>query len=478
MAYKHGTYGFVEPSGETQPTTAEGQAVVYVGTAPIHYTGSTFDGKVNRPLVIHSIPEAKQQIGYSDDFDTYTLCEAVHTHFANGVEAIGPIVVINVFDPEKAKEAGGTATVALTGGVGVIDDDLLLDTVSIEGKKQGEDFTVEYVDGKVLLTTLTEIASPVLVTYTKVKPDSVTKSNIIGAIGSDGKKTGIYAIGNIYPLYGMIPGVLNAPKWSEDSDVRTALEEEAKKINGKWDAICVADIPASEAATVSAAIAYKKENGIMSKLTKLCWPRTKVGGKLVHTSTAAAALMQLVDTKNGGTPYESPSNKEIGMSGMFLDDGSEVILDFVSANALNETGITTGVAYDGTTKLWGPHMANYNSADGSILVEDVTDASIRMNLYLSNEFQRRFLSRVDGSMSRKMVDNILDESQVWANGLVSDGKLIACKITFDGLDNPANQMAAGDFVFNVKSTNTPVGKSYTFRVKPSTDGLDTLMGGE
>lgn len=419
-------------------------------------------------------------IGYSEDFEKFTLCEAVYTHFKNQTKPTGPIIAINVFNPEKYKEEGGSQSVALINKVGYIEDDLILSSVKIEGKTQGTDFTAQYEDGKVKIIALKEIESPVLVTYTKTLPENVTKADIIGSIATDGTKTGIYAVDYIYHMHNIVPNILAAPRWSKEKEVLNVLNEKSYKISGKWNAIVVADIESSTTRTVSQAISYKAENQINSERIKLCFPMTKMGGKMVHLSTVLAVVMQMTDSSEeaGGTPYISPSNKAIDISGTFLQDETSLILDFESANLLNEKGITTAIPYGGTVKTWGPHMANYDSSDESIMIEKLFDSSVRMGDYMYNEFQRKNMAQVDMPMSKRQLDNILDESKVWLNGLVSAGKIIKGDISFKPDKNATQQVMSGDFVFDIATTNTPNTKSLTFRIRQSTDGLELLFGGD
>jgi phage tail sheath protein FI len=103
------------------------------------------------------------------------------------------------------------------------------------------------------------------------------------------------------------------------------------------------------------------------------------------------------------------------------------------------------------------------------------DSSIRMMHYIKNSFQKNYVSAVDGPFSRRKIESILGEAQVWINGLVSIGAILYGKITFENQNNPSGQLAKGNFVFDVATTTTPPGKSITFRLQYSSVGLDTLV---
>ena len=80
-----------------------------MGTAPVH----NIEGgakNVNRPILVNNMAEAKKYFGYSDDWASFTLCEAMSVHL--DYKGVGPLVLINVFDPTKAahkESTGGTA---------------------------------------------------------------------------------------------------------------------------------------------------------------------------------------------------------------------------------------------------------------------------------------------------------------------------------------------------------------------------------
>ena len=102
--YLHGAYGQIQAVG-TKVAIKSQNAIVYVGTAPVH-TVAGGAANVNRPILVTNIAEARKHFGYSDEWDKYTLCEAMHAHLEN--KAVGPLVLINVLDPatHKAAEAG------------------------------------------------------------------------------------------------------------------------------------------------------------------------------------------------------------------------------------------------------------------------------------------------------------------------------------------------------------------------------------
>lgn len=71
------------------------------------------------PILVGSYEDAVEKIGESDDWETNTLCEVVYAHFRNRIQPIGPIVLINVFDPAvHDEETPVTATDIIGGNTG------------------------------------------------------------------------------------------------------------------------------------------------------------------------------------------------------------------------------------------------------------------------------------------------------------------------------------------------------------------------
>lgn len=409
LPYKHGVYGERAPSLDSLPPSGVGTLPVYIGTAPVDQLEDSA-AAVNVPILVSSFDEAKAKLGYSDDWEKYTLCEVMDAHFRNRIQPIGPIVLINVFDPSQHE--------------------------SIE---------------------------------------DVTSADVIGS-NSGGKRIGIEVVDLVYQTHNMIPTILAAPGWSQIKTVKEALCTKANKINGHWDATVVADIDSKTATTLSAAKTWKETNGYTDRIMKVGWPMGQIAGKLYHASTLISVRMQQTDYANDNVPYVSPSNKQVDIAGTVLASGEPIDIDEVQANELNAAGITTFNFRSGIWVLWGPHNANYEYGK-DIDTDDVFDANIRMAMYLTNSFQARYMSDIDGPLNRSTVDTILNDAGIWLDSLVAEGKLLYASIAFNETSNPTSSIVEGDFTFDIRNTYTPVAKSLTFRVRYTTEGISTLFGG-
>lgn len=477
MTYKHGIYGSQVPTADAPPPSGVGTLPVYIGTAPVQQLADP-SRAINTPIVLNTYDDAVSKIGYSDDWRTFTLCEAVYAHFKNRIQPIGPIIVINVMDPQVHSSAD-TASISTTKGVGYIDAPAVLESIEITGKELGVDYQLQYTaDGRVKVTAMEgkTLDNPTSVIFNKMDAAEVSNADVIGG-NTAGVRTGIAVVDLIYQALNQIPTILAAPGWSHIKDIKEALITKSQQINGHWDAVVLADIDSSSADTLTKAIEWRANNGYTDIGLKVGWPKVVSAGRTFWASTVMGVRMQQTDFAKDNIPSESPSNKQVDMTGTVLADGTLISFDELQANELNAKGITSFAFRSGIWVLWGPHNANYEYG-AEIDPKNIFDASIRMMRYLTNSFQRRYMHMVDGPLTRSVVDTILNDAGTWLNSLIADGHLLLGSIGFHETSNPTSSMIEGDFVFDIETTTTPVAKSLTFRVQYTTAGLAALFGGE
>ena len=114
MAVTHGFIINETATSVTAPLNATAGLQVVVGTAPVNMLDDPA-AAVNTPLTVRSYKEAVEAVGYSDDFEHYTICEAVNASFQ--VMNVGPLVLINVLDPTKHITAVEETAVQINDGV-------------------------------------------------------------------------------------------------------------------------------------------------------------------------------------------------------------------------------------------------------------------------------------------------------------------------------------------------------------------------
>lgn len=487
--YKHGTYGeFAASIGRA--ATSSGTVGVYIGTAPVNLIRGYADADVvNEPVLLSNKAAVQRLMGYTDRWDKFSLCEAFKAHFY-GEECVGPIVAINVLDPAlHQKEEGVTETLTFVNGRATITSDtIILDSLVLEGKAEGADYSVDYdfTKGQVIIDSigLEKITGTVEATYSVVDPDAITEDDIIGGVTSGGVYTGIGCVGLIYQTLNIIPNLIAAPGWSHNKGVYDAMVAEAVKINGHWDAMVVADIPLTDKSgavdTIEKAVKWKADNGFTSERAKVCWPQVQnTGGEVYHLSTLWVWRQMLVDASHNGVPMETASNKEIPVARQYFGaDSKNRGFDQQRANELNANGIATAVFFGGLWVLWGPHTAAFKH--GAITDNrSIFDVNIRMMMHVYNDFQMEHAVEIDGPMTRAMADTIKNREQEKADALAAQGAFIGTPVVrFDEDANSTDEMVQGNFVWCFEGTPTPPFKSGTIRVAYTTDGFNSYFGEE
>lgn len=483
MPYKHGTYGVFSPSIGSVPING-GTTAIYIGTAPVNLVRGYAD-KVNEPIKISNLNEAYSKLGYSEDWDNFTLCEVIKVHFNNLLENVGPVVFINVLNPDFHKNATPIEqSISFANGRAlIVSDKIILDTLKLSEYVEGTDYEIEYDFniGRVVITSDT-ITGSVEVSYYEVSPSSVELTDIIGKATLTGEYEGLGAVNLVYQNLNMIPNVIAAPGYSENKTVYAAMVQAAQKINGHWDAFVNADLPIKQVETIEDAIAWKKNNEYISEFSKVYWPKWQGNdGHIYHLSTLATWRMMLVDAEHDNVPMESVSNKQITSGKQYFgEDSKNKGFDQQQANLLNEKGITTGIFWAGINVIWGPHTAAYDyEAIGDN--REIFDNSLRTMEHITNSFQQDWGMTIDEPMTLPLAETIKNREQEKADALKAIGALIGNPtVEFIETENPTENLVQGDFVWSMQMTPTPPFKSGTLKVAYTTDGFESYYseGGE
>lgn len=476
MGYKHGIYGELVASTET--ITNSKNVPIYIGTAPVHRVR---DAAINKPQLIRSLQEAQIKLGYQedDDYSEFTLSAAVYAHFQNKIKPIGPIVVTNVLDPSK-HGTNKSEEVQFVNKVATIKEHVSIDSIAITDREEGTDYKLEYTnEGYLKITDISSdgLGDSITVSYKEIDPTKVTDTDIVGTykVETD-ERTGIKAIADVYEELNLIPSILSAPGFNQFKKVEQALVATTSKISDKWEAVCFTDLEcSSNTNTIEKAIEWKITNGYNSNSEKVCWPKGIVAGKEMWLSICAIVAKLQTDIQNDNIPCETPSNKQIDISGLIVN-GNKIKISQSRANELNEKGITTSIYSGGKYVLWGPHMGNYEYGVTD-KPEEIFDVNIMTNKYLLNDFQSRNGDLIDQSMTRNEIDALMNSEQMILDSLSSSGKILYGKISFKPENNSTSDIINGDFAFDTVVTNTPLAKSITNRVQYSSVGIEALYGG-
>lgn len=447
MAYMHGVRVQENPTSVSSPAITEGGVPVIFGTAPVNMAKDP-ENATNKLFLCNTFAEAKAAVGYSDDYDNYTLCQAMDAFFK--AYGVGPIVLCNVLDPTKHKTTY-TETLAVTNGQAVSKvEGVLLSGLKVAGDAEltlDTDYTVEFNDdGYLVVTVIKESVASITLTGNKLDPSAVTEAEIIGSYDAEtGVETGVELVRKVYPKFSLAPNMLLAPGWSHIPAVGLALSEKCTEINGMFKCECILDIDCSaDGATKYTDVeGVKADSGYYSKHAIALWPMGKYNGKAMAYSAMYAAMVAYTDYQNGNVPNLSPSNKEIKFTAAVLADGTEVDLDIVQANELNAVGVVTLLNLNGF-KAWGNNTAAYPE------VTDPKDRWICCRRFFSwwgNSFIQNYMEKVDNPTNQRLIESIIDSENVRGNSLVSQGKCAGIKMVYNKEDNPIENILNGKVVF-------------------------------
>ena len=106
--YNHGIRVKEGATPVSKPLLGTAGLQVVVGCAPVNLTKDPYS-KTNKVVLCNSFDECVQKLGYSDEMDKYTLCQAMYASFKHF--KISPVVFINVLDPKKHKQTVAESTV-------------------------------------------------------------------------------------------------------------------------------------------------------------------------------------------------------------------------------------------------------------------------------------------------------------------------------------------------------------------------------
>lgn len=277
-------------------------------------------------------------------------------------------------------------------------------------------------------------------------------------LGTAANKTGIYAVLKLWPNYGAVPNLICCPGKTSGGIV-TALKTVVTKCNGHWDGVAVFDVEQAAAQVVSGVVqpaqvtnSNKFENGIA------VWPSVKsTSGNVISGAAVVCALYAANDAARNNIPVRSIGNTEASILGACLQsDGVIVSMEESDATEIQQNGIVTFLNVGGGTYVtWGDHTSAM--ANGSVTDERARyDSNIRVLQLLGNRFQQKYRFDIDNPMTLTMRNSVIQEENDYLAYLKSVGAIIgeaSCQFLPD--DNPADNIALGQFVWSIAATVTP-----------------------
>jgi phage tail sheath protein FI len=411
MPYFHGVYTREQATSLLPPVRVDVSMPVIVGTAPVHTLADGVEKAINKPALVFTMPEAVAQFGA--DAPGFTIPKALAIYISR--YGMAPVCVINVFDPA-------------------------LHTSVVD-----------------------EVATPDV--------NLVTAADIIGGVNAQtGKRTGLELIHEVFPRFGLIPGQIIAPGFSDDPAVALVIGAKSTEISGHFNCGGIADIPASVAGYTQAH-EYVMDNNLTDKNLTLFFGMPVFNGGAEYGSIHWAGISAQRDSENEGIPYWSPSNKRLLANGM-SHAGAELYLDAQQAAYLNGQGIVTGISWIGGLKGWGNRTAAYPG------VTDVKDTFIpvrRMFNFVGNTLVTTAWQLVDGPLNRRLAGTVCDTFNVWLNGLARREFLLGGRVEFLSNDNPTTDLMDGIARFHVFFTPPSPARELDFILEYDPAYIQTLF---
>jgi len=491
--YKHGVY-ISETGTSLIPTVRVESALPFVvGTAPVNQIAAA-DRKINEPVLINSYAEAVKYFGFEaaqsfnangDKKFNYSLCEFMYANF--NFYGIVPCIFVNVLDPATHKTAVSATELTLEDDaaklavLGVIAETLVvtngLSDESAVTYVEGTDYETAFDEEGYLIISWIGSTVPETVTVSgyKIDPSLVTKNDIIGGINSTtGKRKGLELINEVYPKFSLVPTLVLAPGYSEDPEVAAIMGAKAVLINGNFRAMALCDAPANSSVQVYSAVPqWKKTNNLILTQQILCWPKVRNTETIYHASVHLAGVIGVTDNTYGGVPYCSPSNKNASITGLCLEDGSEVVFGNEEANYLNGQGIMTFLNFIKGWTIWGNRTCCY---PGNTDPKDAWISVRRMFQWVGNTIVLTVWQKVDEPGNRRLIETVVNSINQWLNSLVARGQLLGGRCLFREEDNPTIELMDGIYHFKVFMTPPSPAEDMEFNLEIDTDYYSTLFG--
>ena len=478
--YNHGVRVVEEGTEITPPINGTAGLQVVFGTAPVNLAENPA-AAVNVPVACYSFQDAKRKLGYSMDFENYTLCQSMYASFL--AYAVAPVVFINVLDPAKHKKTNEAKDCGVVNGQAIVEETgILKDSVKV---KDGEDILTAGADyllsfngmGHLVITMLSDqavAAKNVNVESESIDPSAVTKDDIIGGYDvKTGKESGLEALRQVYPRTGMVPALLLAPGWSHDPEVGAVMVTKCECINGVFSAECLLDLDTSKTNLYTDVPGVKEESGYQDKHAIVLWPMVRAGGKNLYYSAMFGAMAEYTDAQNDNVPSLYLSNKQLHIENAVLSNGTEVFMDREQANTLNGAGIVTVIS-EGNWRSWGNNTSVYPE------VADPRDRWIacrRMFTWMANSLIRVYHDKVDSPANYRLIESICDSENIRLNSYVADGKLAGGRIEYNEKENEVENILTGQVIFHIYIAVFTPSEDIVFILKYDPDLLTQSLSG-
>lgn len=475
MAYKHGTYQSEVASDINLPVVLDYGHFI-VGTAPMHKI-KVANRKINEITRIATYKEAIEYFGDTYDLD-FSISQAIKIFFE--LYAVGPLFVVNIFDPTKHKTSQKTEQgIELKSGRALVKNHkIITDTLVVKDNATSQviaDAMIVWTSEGLEIFANPSSGTKIDIEYEEADLSKVTKLEAIGGYDTNTmKRTGMELVNEIFLKYSELPAFIDVPDFSHESDVAAVMETKAANINGgMFEAIPLINAPFDK--KYDEIPAWKESANILDPDQIILYGKIGLAGNIYHHSLHYAALSLLVDSENDGIPSQSPSNYAYKMDSLLYKNAQgyfeEIRLDKEEqANFLNKNGVITAINFKGW-RCWGTETAKNPLATDP---KDKFSYSRRMFKYIGNELVISYFDKVDKKFSLKLAETVTKSMNIRLNSLVATNNFLAASAELSAEDNDLINVINGDITWIINLGIIPGLKSMTFKKKYDVNALTTF----
>ena len=481
---KLGVHVYEKATSVQTPKVATVGIPFVVGTAPVQSAAKP--AKSNVPVLVTSWDEAVEKLGFSYDWESYTLCEFMYSHLQ--LFGAQPVIFCNINDPASMKREEAAADYTVADHRVAVSVDAIADTIKVsvaEGAgeaattralERDTDYSILYdrddTDTYVCIVELLEDGSAydaetVSVAYSAADPKTATVADVVD---------GVAQVDACLTAVGLVPDLIAAPGWSHNTVVAAVMATKAAAINGLFKGKAVIDADSGEDGVTeySQLSGYKNKNNFVDVDQIMCWPMVQLGDYRFHLSTQLCGLMATVDAGNRGIPYESPSNKNLKMDACVLADGTPVNLTWNQVDLIaGSWGVVTAVNFlDSGWVAKGNYTACY---PGNTDVKDQFIPVSRMFDFIGNTLIRTFWSKLDKPMTPALRDSILQTCNIWLGGLTGGGYLYGARAEMLAEENPLTSLLDGIITLHIYNAPPVPAQEIDFILEYDVSYMETAL---
>ena len=481
---KLGVHVFEKATSVQTPKVATVGIPFVVGTAPVQSAAKPAQSNV--PVLVTSWTEAVEKLGFSYDWESYTLCEFMYSHLQ--LFGAQPVIFCNINDPASMKREEAAADYTVADHRVAVSVDAIADTIKVsvaEGAgetaatralERDTDYSILYdrddTDTYVCIVELLEDGSAydaetVSVAYSAADPKTATVADVVD---------GVAQVDACLTAVGLVPDLIAAPGWSHNTVVAAVMATKAAAINGLFKGKAVIDADSGEDGVTeySQLSGYKNKNNFVDVDQIICWPMVQLGDYRFHLSTQLCGLMATVDAGNRGIPYESPSNKNLKMDACVLADGTPVNLTWNQVDLIaGSWGVVTAVNFlDSGWVAKGNYTACY---PGNTDVKDQFIPVSRMFDFIGNTLIRTFWSKLDKPMTPALRDSILQTCNIWLGGLTGGGYLYGARAEMLAEENPLTSLLDGIITLHIYNAPPVPAQEIDFILEYDVSYMETAL---